>query len=544
MRPYILAGFARSENAAVAPIVALSLFGLIAVGGIAFDYARLATMDTELQTAADQAALAAASQLDGQPGACSRAAHAAQSLVSNQSRFANDGSGLAVTIVSAADDETACDTSNNIKFWKLQDRSVAASTDSDAHFVQVTVNSREAFYALTPVVGAFRSGAITATAYAGLGSAVCQVPPLMVCSPDGTANFDPDANVGKGLRLVETQGAGAAYAAGAFGYLNVGAANNGSPDQRAALGFNRTALPCQNAVSGDIDTGVSSSIVDALNVRFDIFQNGWASNTCFGSNNCSSSMNNTKDVVRRTSTCTSATAGVANNTNSDSWVLPSDADQYVPSNAAGDDSSVTHMGYPMDICHYATVNSCGRLGNGTWRPDIYFKVNHPNLVNSTGSNWSSVTGLPSNASRYRVYQWELSTNNVPNAPNPPVKAFTTGSNGNGNGNGNGGGGGGSSYGQYGAPLCKAGIAAGGNQPDRRVVSVAVVSNCGSLHGSSVPANISTWMDVFLVQPALARSAAGTAANELYVEIIGRSKDSGTGNSGAQVVRRDAPYLIE
>ena len=54
----------RAERAAIAPTVALSLFGLIAAGGLAFDYARLAAMDTELQNAADQAALAAATQLD------------------------------------------------------------------------------------------------------------------------------------------------------------------------------------------------------------------------------------------------------------------------------------------------------------------------------------------------------------------------------------------------------------------------------------------------------------------------------------------------
>ena len=56
--------FRVDESAAIAPTFALSLFALIAVGGIAFDYARLAAMDTELQNAADQAALAAASQLD------------------------------------------------------------------------------------------------------------------------------------------------------------------------------------------------------------------------------------------------------------------------------------------------------------------------------------------------------------------------------------------------------------------------------------------------------------------------------------------------
>ena len=55
----------RNTDGAVAPTVALSLVALIAAGGIAFDYARMASMDTELQNAADQAVLAAASQLDG-----------------------------------------------------------------------------------------------------------------------------------------------------------------------------------------------------------------------------------------------------------------------------------------------------------------------------------------------------------------------------------------------------------------------------------------------------------------------------------------------
>ena len=57
----------RHDKAAVAPTVALSLFGLVAAGGLAFDYARVAAMDTELQAAADQAALAAATQLDRSP---------------------------------------------------------------------------------------------------------------------------------------------------------------------------------------------------------------------------------------------------------------------------------------------------------------------------------------------------------------------------------------------------------------------------------------------------------------------------------------------
>src|SRR3982750_4098701 len=95
----------RSDRAAVAPTVALSLFGLIAIGGVAFDYARLAAMDTELQQAADQAALAAATQLDRSTGSRARAAAAIQNpgtnrLASNLTRFAkaDPTSGLSVEI--------------------------------------------------------------------------------------------------------------------------------------------------------------------------------------------------------------------------------------------------------------------------------------------------------------------------------------------------------------------------------------------------------------------------------------------------------------
>src|SRR5882757_10647401 len=97
--------FLRSERAAVAPTVALSLFGLVAIGGVAFDYARLAAMDTELQQAADQAALASATQLDRSDGARARATAAIQNagtnrLASNLTRFAKADatSGLSVEI--------------------------------------------------------------------------------------------------------------------------------------------------------------------------------------------------------------------------------------------------------------------------------------------------------------------------------------------------------------------------------------------------------------------------------------------------------------
>src|SRR4051812_10118293 len=133
-----------SDDGAVAPMVGLSLVALLATGGIAFDYAHMAALDTELQQAADQAALAAATQLDGQPGAIARATAAAQSLITNKTYFANNGTSTDVTVpditfCSAFDDSkpntaTACTTT---------------TADASAKVVWVKVGGRTANFALT-----------------------------------------------------------------------------------------------------------------------------------------------------------------------------------------------------------------------------------------------------------------------------------------------------------------------------------------------------------------------------------------------------------
>src|SRR5262252_6830296 len=110
----------RNTDGAVAPTVALSLVALIAVGGVAFDYARLASMDTELQDAADQAALAAASQLDRQSGACVRAGAAAATLLTNNTLFANEGSGIAVVVPTGS--ITDCTGNSSIHFYQTYDQ--------------------------------------------------------------------------------------------------------------------------------------------------------------------------------------------------------------------------------------------------------------------------------------------------------------------------------------------------------------------------------------------------------------------------------------
>src|SRR5215213_3517205 len=171
-------------DGAVAPTIALSLFGLIASAGVAFDYARLAAMDTELQQAADQAALAAATQLDRSDDSQTHAAAAVQDgdnakrLAVNLTRFSNDDAGAGVEIdaiefCSAFDDtvqdtDAACDDT---------------SEGTESRFVVVKTSLRTANYAFTPIVRAF-AGTSHAEAVAGIQSSICNVAPLMVCAPD------------------------------------------------------------------------------------------------------------------------------------------------------------------------------------------------------------------------------------------------------------------------------------------------------------------------------------------------------------------------
>src|SRR5689334_18113986 len=133
----------RNVDGAVAPLIALSLTALIAVGGIAFDYAHLSAMDTELQDAADHAALAAATQLDGTDGARDRATQAANELIANETRFARDDSDHDRTVGIA-----------QLTFYSAYTSSTSnteTNSDSDASIVKVTVDTRAADYAFTPI---------------------------------------------------------------------------------------------------------------------------------------------------------------------------------------------------------------------------------------------------------------------------------------------------------------------------------------------------------------------------------------------------------
>lgn len=235
----------KDETAAVAATVALSLFGLIAVGGIAFDYARMATLDTELQNAADQAALAGATQLDGFADSRTRATTAARSLVLNITRISNDGLGRSVSIPT-------------IEF--LTNTNAPASSDANATRIRVSVRKRSVNYALTPISGLLSSGELGAVALAGVEASVCNVPPVYIALDSAELNNIRD---GYGLRLLNRDGPGQ------FGYLQNG---KGINDLKKLLAWDYQEGSCQATDKVTNQTGRADSVEKGFNTRFNISQ--------------------------------------------------------------------------------------------------------------------------------------------------------------------------------------------------------------------------------------------------------------------------------
>ncbi len=261
----------RDESAAVAATVALSLFGLIAVGGIAFDYARMATLDSELQNAADQAALAGVTQLDGSEDAITNAITAAQTLVTNRTLLSNDS--VVGTAIEIPDESIAFFTDTGAP---TTDPAVAAR-------INVSVTPRSVFYALTPIVGALQSGPMTASALAGLQTSICNVPPLyMAFDADNDDDLARLLIPGTGILLL------GAESASHFGYLDTG-----SSKIKEAMAWDDQEGRCQGNGSVEVRTGVVAAIKKGFNTRF---ANGNGNGSCPQGGTCSTAADTTTFV--------------------------------------------------------------------------------------------------------------------------------------------------------------------------------------------------------------------------------------------------------
>lgn len=264
--PAMWRSLARDRSGGVAIYVALIAtvtFGLI---GLAVDATRAMILRSESQAAADAAALAAGSQLDGTSTAIARATAAIEELVTNRQRLASTGAGE-VTIA-------------NIRFLRgLPSDDNAPITAAfvttnplEARFVEVTTAPLTHLNTFLRAVGAVDPVNISTTAVSGNTQMVCRAQPLMICNPGEYTTigdiFDVELWRGRQVRLV-SQSTGA-YAPGNFGYLSPGA--NGASALAEALASTNGANMCYGTTV-ETEPGQNNGARNALNVRFGIYAN-------------------------------------------------------------------------------------------------------------------------------------------------------------------------------------------------------------------------------------------------------------------------------
>lgn len=517
----LISRFTKEDRAAIGPLYAIGISTFVVISAIGFDYGRLMSLDTELQNAADQAALAAATQLDGGDDAMTRARDAAtnafasaSSSFTNETRFANDRLGRPITDLEFEFfDDYFNDRPGNL---------LTNDTDgAQAKVVQVTVNARKVFYALTPLVGVLNSGDVIGKAMAGLQSATCNVPPMMFCVPnDGTGNaqtdFPTSADIGRGLKLhFKTNGNSnctgngcgqnttdtSVWAPGNFGFLDIDYDGIANSDKVRTLGLNEGFLGCAGEVI-ESDPGYRDPQGDALNSRFDIYSGSVNKNTCNAGGDFCPAENTTKNWVNvqtknggQPKTCASSPP------NGSTWVRAETV------------SGVTNPGYPADTAFN------GIVGSGDWTGSTWIPSAHP------GWTVGDVPDFDGNGaiSRYETYIWELSN---PGSLLQPRKVGEVALSGNRT----------DVYCAYPQPVQAAALPSSSTQKDRRLLTVAAV-DCTGLNGSA-PVKILRWVDLFLVQP----SNTSSSDKNFLTEIVGPATRAG-GESGFQYYGRKKAVLI-
>jgi hypothetical protein len=373
----------------------------------------------------------------------------------------------------------------------------------------------------------------------------------MMCNPDETndAAFTIANYVGKGVRLVGNDGGGF-YGPGNFGFLDVGA-GNGASTLRQELGGNNVPGNCVSGSTVDTETGNIITLRDALNTRFGIYDSGNLNQPCGNDGaGCPPSANIRKDLVLDGNGNNLSQLGIASGGGQKGWREATNA-YPLPANitAAGtaknlsdaEIAAVAPMGYPEDKCHSfkddgTGVCAGGRIGDGNWDRFAYFKsnsTNYPSMASLTTADTTTFNSLlngwfgTATPTRYQVYHWEMT-----NLPPDRLQSQSSGS-----------------FASVSKPSLLSGepggVFPGANQIDRRVLSVAVI-NCAAsgVGGHTTGITPVKFVDIFLVQPSLARAnGVRTDNSDIYVEIIGLTQNA-TDAGAVQLVKKSVPYLIE
>ncbi len=376
----------RNEDGYVLPLATLMLLTVIGGSLLAVDGARLSNLQTEMQKAADAAALAAAAELDSKATSVARAENAAVSLVANTQALGTRRGAVRIAsmrflaTLPASDDDpiTAAD---------------LAPDSASARFVEVRVEpvTLGTIFPATLFGAAGNTAATAAVAVAGFDQAVCDFTPLYICNPFEGSSISlkqamTDPTVRRRLIQLKAQGSGASYYPGNFGYLQPGD-GRGANEIRDMIAQARPPA-CFLRSGVELRTGAIASVRTAVNVRFDMYESDQSKNR--GDAAYRPALN-----VRKGYTTGKTGGGNACN------ATPSTD----PTQARG---LTRDRCFATGTCSAAQFSSFmqGRIGDGAWDFDGYWSVNHGTAAKPTDASGVAYSNANTPA-RYDVYRYEI-----------------------------------------------------------------------------------------------------------------------------------------
>lgn len=379
----------RRQRGAIMIMMALIMIVLIGVAALALDIGRLVVLRSQMQNAADAAALAAAVELDGESNALDRARAAAREAISHDSRHSRvaellgsgglpDSAFTFYCIIGAQYDvdpddvdlSAFCDDTTDDG-----DGHYETSSDTFAHYVRVDLNPALVSTHFTldlmflPVLDLFglntAATASTSThATAGRSFFPCDPAPMMLCDPFPAAagGFFAHMHGGETIELRDQGSGPSSWAAGNFGFTDPVEGGPGAVNvaNKLADEYGQDCDPSQV----DPRTGeMTQRSTNAVNTRFDSYSNP-------GFNNA--------------------------------WAT------YPPA-----ENIMEYATGMPDTVPTGTTDS--RFGVGNWGFSGYMTANHPidTIPNTPAYPRNPTTGEPT---RWAVYNWEI--DNCTITPNP------------------------------------------------------------------------------------------------------------------------------
>ena len=250
-----------SQAGVVLPLVALTLVVLLGLAGLVIDMGGLFVAKTELQSALDSCALAAAQQLDGAPDALTRATNAGMTAGNvNKVQYQATAAGI---------------TNGEITFSGTLSPFTGTATAATARYAKCGHTKNGIGSLLIEFVGGATSNSVGAVAVASRvpGQVACNTLPIGIQCNSATCDAAHNFGLTKGQWIAAVFGSGS-LSPGQFGWANLcdasvqGCNGNNETKSEIASGFCRATSNTVSSLTGATPDST------AWNSHFGLYKNG------------------------------------------------------------------------------------------------------------------------------------------------------------------------------------------------------------------------------------------------------------------------------